>query len=242
MKKKTIIFIMAQLIVLLIFSSTLFAWTGDTWGPISRETILRIADEMIDFSWTPKNTMTNWNYKDKATNKDIWYTFYKGTVYWGEAYCQQDPQKNWAEFYSLVNNSSGGTTYYGNDCSGFVSISWELPERYSTPAFECDAINTTTACNQYNPSTDDYVTSLADIGSSQKVGLLLGDAFVKSGSHILLFQYYLPDGSGIKAMEQTSIPAEGVYWARRSDWNWSRLASYRPIRRNNIDEGNYFLN
>ena len=216
MRNRTIIFIVVQIIALLICISSLHAWTGDTWGSISRQTILRIADEIIDFSWTPKNTMTNWNYGS------TWLTFYKGNTYRGEAYCQENPQENWAEFYSLVNSTSGGNTYYGNDCSGFVSISWKLPTRYTTTSFESDAT-----------SDGGYVTSLGAIDSGKKVGLLLGDAFVASGSHIIMFESYLPDGSGIRAMEQTP------YWARRSDWNWSRLASYRPIRRNNIDEGNY---
>ncbi len=211
MRNRTIIFNIILILALLVCISPLHAWTGDTWGSISRQTILRIADEMIDFSWSPKNTITNYG-----------YTFYKGTIYRGEAYCQENPQENWAEFYSLVNNTAGGTTYYGNDCSGFVSISWKLPTRYTTTSFESDAT-----------SDGGYVTSLGTVGSGKNVGLLLGDAFVASGSHIIMFEYYLPDGSGIKAMEQTP------YWARRRDWSWSQLASYRPIRRNNIDEGDY---
>ena len=55
MKKKNIAFIIMQIIALLINTSILHAWTGDTWGTISRETVVRIADEMTDFSWTPKN-------------------------------------------------------------------------------------------------------------------------------------------------------------------------------------------
>ena len=75
MRNRTIIFIVVQIIALLICISSLHAWTGDTWGSISRQTILRIADEIIDFSWTPKNTMTNWNYGS------TWLTFYKGNTY-----------------------------------------------------------------------------------------------------------------------------------------------------------------
>lgn len=42
-----------------------FAWSGETWEPISREEIGRRADEMIDVRWSPKNTFTLWGYGDK---------------------------------------------------------------------------------------------------------------------------------------------------------------------------------
>lgn len=102
---------------IIISESYLYAWGGNTWGPISRETIIRLAGEMVDFSWSPKNTITNWNYGS------VWQSFNTGTVYNGEAYTQSgttaNPQRNWTEFYSVVNNTTGRNTYYGNDCSGF---------------------------------------------------------------------------------------------------------------------------
>ncbi len=217
MRNRTLVLICIIFInTLSIFISSLYAWTGDPWSSISRQTILKIADEMIDFTWSPRTTISNWS------NGSIWYTFSAGKSYMGEAYSQNNPQENWAEFYNLVNNTAGGNTYYGNDCSGFVSISWKLPARYTTTSFESDAI-----------SDGGYVASLGAVGSGKNAGLLLGDAFVASGSHIIIFEYYLPDGSGIKAMEQTPPSA------KRSDWTWKKLASYRPIRRDKIDEGNY---
>jgi len=231
MKNRIIIFIVVQIITLLISTSALRAWTGDTWGQISRETILRIADEMIDFSWKPKNTINN-----QTSNDYPIISYSAGTVYKGEAYSLYNTQ-NWTEFYSAANSTSGGTTSYGNDCSGFASISWKLPERYNTTAFECDAINGASSCGNYNPSTDDYVTKLGDTGSGPKVGLLLGDAFVKSGSHIILFESYRADGRGIIALEQSTYPNTRA--VRTDRYTWDALASYRPIRRNKIDEGNY---
>ena len=50
MNKRIVIYIGIQILTLLICTSILHAWTGDTWSPVSRETILRIAGEMTDFS------------------------------------------------------------------------------------------------------------------------------------------------------------------------------------------------
>lgn len=121
----------------------------------------------------------------------------------------------------------------------FVSMSWRLPERYNTTAFECDAINSSTSCGNYNPSTDDYVTSLGSKSTGNKIdGLLRGDALVSTTKgYMILFESYIYDQNGnkngIRVMEQT--PPKARYW----NWTWVDLASYRPIRRNNIDEGNY---
>ena len=219
MKKRTIVLIAAQIVLLFLCTSVLYAWTGDTWGTESRETIIRIAREMVDFEWGPMQTIRNWNYGS------TWYTFTRGTgPYRGEAYCQQNPQENWAEFTNYVYWTTGGDTWYGNDCSGFVSISWKLPTRYDTAAFESDAKN-----------GGGYVTSLGAVGSSKNVSMIRGDALVNivpNQEHIILFEYYLPDGSGIKVMEQTPS------WARHSNKTWSQLSSYRPIRRNNLTEDN----
>lgn len=218
--KRIIAFIGVQIIAFFFGISSLYAWTGDTWGPISRETIIRMAGEMVDFSWSPKNTISNWNYGS------VWKTYYVGNPYRGEAYSQMNDQQNWAEFYSAANNVSGGSYYLGNDCSGFVSISWRLPTRYTTADFEYDATH-----------DGGYVTSLGEKsdGLQKAEGLLTGDALVStSKGHIILFVGYLPDGSGINAIEQTPDSA-----VRTDKYSWVRLSSYRPIRRNKVDEGNY---
>ena len=177
---KMSILMVIQIIFILLLDSTSYAWTGEPWGPISRETVLRIADEMIDFSWSPLKTIRNWNYGE------VWWAFPSDEIYKGIAYCQINPQQNWAQFYNVINNTPGGDVYYGNDCSGFVSISWKLTKRYTTSDFICDALNRPSPCgNYYNSSTDDFVHSLGEIGTG-KNGLELGDAFVKDG-HIILF-------------------------------------------------------
>jgi transcriptional regulator CtsR len=225
-------FLMGMLMVALFISvSTAQAWNGEPpFGPESREEMLRRARQMVEFSWSPKATFTNLTLVSNPAS----CPFTIGNIYTGETYTQLDPPQAWegqAEFYDTVsNNISGGNYYLGNDCSGFVSISWKLPERYNTTAFECDAINSSSTCGNYNPS-DNYVRSLGakDDGINAIPGLLPGDALVKSGSHIILFESY-EGNTGINVLEQTPCKARPKYWI------WSALAGYRPIRRNNIDD------
>ncbi|MFZ2170151.1 MAG: SBBP repeat-containing protein, partial [Methylococcaceae bacterium] len=181
---------------------------------------MRNATEMVHFSWTPNKTISNWEVGSKRQS------FFAGTLYRGEAYTQGS-QQSYSEFYGSVSSTAGGNTSYGNDCSGFVSMNWRLPSRYTTTTFESDAT-----------TGGGYVTKLGNIGSGQAIAqaLLPGDAFVSSGSHIVLFEQLHYTGAvndGIYALEQTP------HVARRWVWSWSDLSNYRPIRRNKIDEGNY---
>jgi hypothetical protein len=185
-------------------------WGGDTWASISRATIQSNADLMIDSTWTPKNTITNWEYTSSSSGDDVYYTFKKGTTYTGVAYCQANPVDNWAEFSSYVSNTAGGTVSYGNDCSGFVSVCWKLPARKVTATFESQL--------------GTYWTSLGAIGSAATTSLLVGDALNSSSvGHIVLFLSF--DTTGVRTMEQTP------YHAQRKLRTFSNLAEYRPIRR-----------
>lgn len=188
------------------------AWSGESWSSISRSFIEDRAIMMMKNTWSPKNTISNIGYRS------TYHTFSKGTTYTGMAYSQSNPQENWSEFLDLVNNTSGGTTGYGSDCSGFASIAWKMPRRYTTSIFESDATR-----------PDSYVTSLGAVGSGQNAGLELGDALNRGGSHILLFKKRT--SGGIISMEQTP------WTARSREWSWSQLSQYRPIRRKNITDG-----
>jgi uncharacterized protein YjiK/fibronectin type 3 domain-containing protein len=222
MKKIVAFVIVLHCIGIFLTPSSGRSWSGDTWDAMSRETIVRVADEMIDFSWSPLNSITNCG-----------HDFFSDEVYHGIAYCEGTPQKDWSEFYEAVNGTSGGTVEYGNDSGGFVSISWKLPKRYTAKDFLCDARNSTNvSCGtHYVPPSDDFVHSLGEVGSGA-TGLLPGDALV-STDHILLFHSYLSDGSGILAMEQTTPKA------RYSEWTWAQLETYTPIRRNKVVDYRY---
>lgn len=241
-----IVFVIIQAIGLLICGPLVYAWTGEPpFGPISRETILRRASEMINFSWSPLANISN-----QCSLSEPRHLYSSGTVYKGAAYNRyNNPVDDWSQFYPKVNSVSCTTppclTSYGTECSGFVSISWKLPKRYNTSAFECDATDspTATGCGQYKPSLDNYVSTLGAIGSGKNVRdlLLPGDAFVRKGSHILLFDGLHDDpksgvNDGILALEQTP-----PYAIRNSFWSWQKLSTYRPIRRNKIDEQYKFV-
>ena len=199
-----------SLLLILAVCPKVAAWNGEDWGSWSRGDIVARANEMIDSTWRPRNTINNFGYES------TYHTFDEGTDYTGEAYSQGGSQENWSEFKNLVDNTGGGTTSYGNDCSGFASICWKLGARYTTSSFETDATQ-----------ADGYVDSLGDTGTCESAGLMQGDACNDSGNHIILFNRSLGDGR-MESMEQTP------WTACRRTWYWSSLGSYRPIRRRDL--------
>lgn len=70
--KKMILTVAAGMALLLGMITEVYAWSGDTWGMLNRETIEQKVNSMKDYLWTPKNTIRNWEYG--TTTK----TFYKG--------------------------------------------------------------------------------------------------------------------------------------------------------------------
>lgn len=174
---------------------------------------------MINYRWIPPKTIVNWEGPDAT---DIW-TFNAGALSpSGVAYSQVDPQQTLTAFATAVSTTPGGNVEYGNDCSGFVSMAWNLPTRYDTRMFEADAI-----------SPGDYVTSRGANGSAKDTILLSGDALVDDGNHMVLFKERALSGT-VMTMEQTP------HGAQTKTWSWEALSpNYRPIRRNNMDETVY---
>ncbi len=184
------------------------AWSGVAWGAITRDTIRTNADFMIDQTWSPKKSFSNFQVGT------TYQPYQQGVTYKGVAYSQNNPQENWPEFLALVNNTAGGEVGYGNDCSGFASICWQLTGRNTTATFE-SRLGT-------------YWTSLGAVGSAATTPLLSGDALNRASSHIILFYKY--ESGGLRSMEQTPDNAQ------RRLWSYSSLANYRPIRRAQINE------
>lgn len=198
------VYVLAAVIALLFLPNMSWSWSGNTWGSMTRTDIENIAKGMMDPSWSTSG-FTN------LISGSTYHTFAAGT-YKGIAYTQNNPQENWAEFASKINSNDNG-----NDCSGFVSICWKLPSRWTTTTFESGAANGSS-----------YVVKLGNVGDCDIAALVRGDACVDGGSHIVIFDAYSSSG-GITTMEQTP------YTARRGRaWTWSGLNTYRPIRRQNL--------
>jgi hypothetical protein len=194
-------------LLILFSSSACFSWSGETWDTMTRDEICMIANEMIDSTWSPANDIQNY----RSASGYTW--FYAGTTYKGEAYMMWNPVDDWNEFLAHVNNTSGGITYYGNDCSAFVSICWKMTTRHTTSTIEGDS----------------HVELLGAVGECGVVELIVGDACNDDGNHIVLFDYYDPLGNGIYTMEQTPETAQRLLRT------WSELSTYRPLRRKDLE-------
>lgn len=208
-----------RLFILLFLSIFLVGWDGEKWGGISRDEIVKRAKEMIESPWSPNKICRGWNISVDPPE------FYPGKTYYGMLYTQNNPQENWEEFikgitslpydyYGYWGSNNRWYNYYGTDCSGFVSICWKLPERYSTTLFYEDANGKRKYCYPLGPE-----------GSSAQVSLLPGDALNNAGSHIILFSHKSPSNT-IISLEQTPNNA------KMREWYYSSLKNYQPIRRN----------
>lgn len=109
-----------------------------------RDTIRTNASRMCSQKWTPTSNIRGW--RDK-------FTFTANTEYTGLPYSQTEYQCNETSFMKNLNNSGTSGFYnnytrnllgetkimpkYGNDCSGLVSFSWNIP-RNTTSGFLTD--------------------------------------------------------------------------------------------------------
>ncbi|HLS27156.1 MAG TPA: SH3 domain-containing protein [Opitutales bacterium] len=196
-------------------------WVGDPWDTITRERIMKLADEMIDVTWSPRKTIDNFRTPGPPVRRIL---FKEEETFRGVAYNMIHEADNLEGFLWKVNTTDGGLTEFGNDCSAFLSIAWRLPRRLNTVRFENEMMG---------PAI--LVRSLGGIGSGASVELFRGDAFNRSGDHNLLFDRYV--ASGIISAEQTPGPRNlGFPQAEmRRSWSWSSLQYYRPMRRNLIE-------
>ena len=203
-------------------SAKVATWTGDPWGEMTRAQMVENADLMINSTWTPRRTIHNYRSPTQPRTR-----FDQGVTYRGVAYNMIHAADDWAGFLGKVNNTPGGETSYGNDCSAFISIVWQLPRRLNTVRFEEEVTG---------PA--ELAHSLGPIGSGASVALVQGDVLNRSGNHNILFDRY--SANGVVSAEQTPGPRATSlpHPEMRRNWSWSSLEHYRPIRRNLITEVN----
>lgn len=195
--------------------STAFAWDGEpAFDDISRAQIQSNADEMIYLRWSPAVDINIYHAFGLSS------TYHAGTEYVGMPYSYAEPPEDITEFLNLVAQTRPPRKlflHWGNDCSAFVSMCWELDARLTTHDFFNDS--------QPN-GPHRYCTQLGDVGEARTVDLRLGDALVADNFHIVMFVEYADDG--IWVMENSWRKAKYAKYA------WADLSSYKPIRRNRL--------
>lgn len=178
-----------------------------------RTEIVNKALDMVYYRWVPTSNLIGWEYG---------HTFTANSLQSGIPYSQYN-QVDEIEFASAMGNSDFYTGYtnsygeymprYGNDCSGFVAICWDLPYQGSS---------------RYN--TTKFRQEYSSIGGYSN--LEAGDALVTVG-HIFLvgMNYQIPPSgspyneSYVACYEQTPPKSMLTFWT----YNQLENQNYVPI-------------
>lgn len=178
------------------------------------------ADRMANCSWTPSANLTGWR---------SGCVFYAGQSYRGIPYSQTVNQVNKEGFLNSMSNSDFYSTYYnsdnvampryGNDCSGFVSMAYEIPRQTTTKFINGVKNGSYKRIGSYDPnnlSRDALISSYASMTA--------GDALVKEG-HALFVASNMSGESYCIIYEQTP------YYAQTTRWTYTDLANggYMPF-------------
>jgi hypothetical protein len=102
-------------------------------GSSSVSQILSRGNDMFVATWVPASDFVNWR-----VGKDTG-AYYKGVRYYGLPYSQSNPQTDVTGFMGYLPSMRGtlnSTSAAGPDCSGFISIVWELTTRQTTWTFD----------------------------------------------------------------------------------------------------------
>ena len=184
----------------------------------NQQNIVARADYMYNITWVCKKTVSGWKGN---------YTYYEGSTYripyaWPvtagkwvpygisvENFLAATADPN-SDFYTKQSYYSGNTgsysTYYGNDCSTFVSFCWGLSTRQTTSSLP----NVSTLIG--NVTTDNVNSKLQ-----------LGDALDYSGSHVVLVTDIVYNSSG--AITSIEITEQTPPQLKRSTYTVSSLVS-----------------
>jgi hypothetical protein len=143
-----------------------------TLGNSSVSRIISRMNDMFVAQWVPSADFTNWLVRGTT------WSYSKGTRYYGLPYSQANPQTDVTGFMGYLPAMKGtlnSTTAAGVDCSGSISIAWELPSRHATSTFDV--------------SSSSYFTTVVSNGklAANASKIQAGDAIVsKSWGHMVL--------------------------------------------------------
>lgn len=185
----------------------------------------RIADltraaNMINMIWTPGKNVTGWKGKK---------IFSAGTAYAGMPYSQTPNQlgspeafasaMSKSDFYTVYTNSNGvKMPRYGNDCSGFVSLSWNIGRLNTTKLKEGIVSGKFPKVGSYNVSAP----TAAELKISY-ASLVPGDAVVVGGSHTFMIAYNDIANQKVQCYEQTP------YNAQVTEWTYTKMADAKYL-------------
>ncbi|MFA5658555.1 MAG: hypothetical protein WC900_04660 [Oscillospiraceae bacterium] len=171
---------------------------------VTRQSAASTAQSMVNMTWTPAQNLYTWF----GTNRD---PFYAGVEYTGMPYTQYNTQTTKAEFLYALENANDFYTRvqygsylvpkYGNDCSGFLSICWNLSGGSGRNRW-----NTADFINAVSNGTFDEITYY-QMGQS--------DGLYKTypqTNHVIMVNYVyqnssIPGGGYVSTYEQTDIKA-----------------------------------
>jgi len=201
-----------------------------TWGQrtfsiklsSARNTILSRGNTMNSFTWTPTKNVRGWK---NGT------TFYAGTTYSGIPYSQTEYQSSissvsWVGgryFDSAMKDSNSGfyddytspagyiCPKYGNDCSGYVSICWNIYRENTTGISSHPRVGKT---------TESVLKQFARLSP--------GDALVDAGNHTFIIKTITPvnNSSGVVYDYKFTCNEQTPYYCRSTTRYASSYTGY----------------
>ncbi len=196
-----------------------------------RQEIIDRAMTMLSYTWTPTRNLAM-----RGTGY-----FYPGTYYLGIPYTQVD-QVDRDGFIAAMSKSDFYTTQYydggqkhqpkyGNDCSGFVSFSWDIPRIDTGTFFSRINSDTYPKVGSYTSTTPTSPTT-AQLLASYPL-MQTGDAIVYRNSsntagHIRIISANFTNESRVQCFENRGPTCEITFWT------YNQLASmkYMPFSKN----------
>ncbi len=215
--------------------------TTVTWGvrifninlSSTRNSLIQRGNTMNNYSWVPSSNVRGWKNQ---------YTYSAGSRYYGLPYSQTSyqssitsvPWSQWANasyfdvaignpsqygFYSDYTSNGIIMPKYGNDCSAYVSICWNIARHTTTGDL--------TSHPKIGKSTESSLKKYARMSP--------GDAFVNN-DHTFMVKSISPvnDSSGNLVKLKFTCDEQTLYWCKESNWysDTCSSAGYAAILKN----------
>ena len=197
------------------------ATTPTSISPTERMNIVNRAAQMVDYTWTPTKDLRGWRNEPN-------YKFVKGVTYIGIPYTQTEYQVNlngfinslgYSDFYDYYTRFNIIMPKFGNDCSGFVSFSWDI-SRHTTYSFiEGILYGQFSKVGNYDVNNPDELSLRLSYYNLQ-----YGDAVVKEG-HTFLISGNDQSTMNVYVYEQTPPKARYIIW----NYEQMALSGYMPF-------------